>query len=1189
MQPDVNTTIQKYKAQFQQNLGSDVSSIGQFATTYNAGPIASPQQGTLKTFSSGSQSNVGKLAHFIGTVGKEAGGIIGGVGKFAVKAAIDTVTAPIVLGQGMFNAHDASVRSSHLSAQGNMLSQQTKRTIQDYKAGRITQEQYKQQLQELAQQSGDLTRAQTDNMSLLDKAGKQLSKGGVNTAADVIAVMTAGAAIPLEAAIADKGTSAAVDLLTKGPLGDAFISSAAKIDQLTKGLGTVTSKVTGVENSFSLQTMDQIAKEAAATAGNNLTSRQIAKNVAVNLFLKKPLIYQTTVNSAADAYKELASGKFGSGVGNVALLASMALEGGPLGFALKQASKGGSWLKSAMFSGGDPRELLNELTTNATKNVSRQSFIDALSSQVGDKDLSGIYKELQSRLENGDVESYQMMKVMEDINMRQAKGNSVVAANNIIDYLNSLDGGKAVSEMTPGQLIDSLTSWAKTRQAMVEAAKAGKILSVDSKDAERIVLGRANISDLNFIQQVMRQADEQVGVGLQERVQARQAALQGLIEQYGQTAAWANSDSFLKQMGAIIVRNHDTQAMVNALNDINLGEELAGVPKELQEMARKNGFIAVLPKKGADVTPHVTYDQTSKTLRTAFAKEVPDSNLFIQAVKPVPVLQSVGSFLSRIGLSPESSGDVTQSIFKQNLQQVLPKELVSVSGESAEQSVDSITQKLSNFIKGKTGGMPIVDYRQMRLKEVQEALGVSEATAKEVAGALNTAMLKVPLQIRGLGDRLMDLNYAKNPLASGYARLQGSARFTYNPFFRWQQTTQTEFLSQLEAGGKRVSYPGWNKVNAMLFPGKQVEIDNTVSLLEQNKIFGSGFSGQMSDTAAAGAEAISTRLLKGEKQSLAGLVNTMASKVGMSAPDFVEQYRPQVIDALRTIVQYPTHDGFLNSPLARTINFAFFPFRYNMKVAGLMAEQLSRLSAPMQVALVKNLFEMNSFLNSDEGQAWYSQHAEAIKLFQWLSPLYPLNYVQRILTDVGTGEVQVGDLGQLGGLPFGFIGQMLDANNIIHLNAPYVDPASGNILPKYIPKSLKAQANLAIQDLLGQTFSYPGATAGLPSKGSIERSIVGGLLPGSNKEFEKVDQTGNVTAKQKHQAEIYRQTRGGVTAANGTQVNLWQEGASIPSALVVPAQGDINPAPIYKSGRSSSRKKKSEFIPEPLPNEPSLV
>jgi hypothetical protein len=261
-----------------------------------------------------------------------------------------------------------------------------------------------------------------------------------------------------------------------------------------------------------------------------------------------------------------------------------------------------------------------------------------------------------------------------------------------------------------------------------------------------------------------------------------------------------------------------------------------------------------------------------------------------------------------------------------------------------------------------------------------------------------------------------------------------------------------------------------------------------------------------------------------------------------------------------------------------------------MKVAGLMAEQLSRLNAPMQVALIRNLFDMSSFLNSDEGQAWYSQHASAIKLFQWLSPLYPLSYVQRILTDVGTGNIQVGDLGQLGGLPFGFISQMLDANNVIHLNAPYVDPSSGNVLPRYIPKSLKAQANLAIQDLLGQTFSYPGATAGLPSKGSIERSIAGGLLPGSSKDFEKIDQSGKLTPKQKHQQQIYQQASGTVMAANGSEVGLWDQGATIPSVIDVPSQGNTDIQPVYKNGGSASkRKKKSEFIPEPLANEPSLV
>ena len=55
-----------------------------------------------------------------------------------------------------------------------------------------------------------------------------------------------------------------------------------------------------------------------------------------------------------------------------------------------------------------------------------------------------------------------------------------------------------------------------------------------------------------------------------------------------------------------------------------------------------------------------------------------------------------------------------------------------------------------------------------------------------------------------------------------------------------------------------------------------------------------------------------------------------------------------------------------------------------------------------------------------------------------------------------TGSVDsISDMGQLGGLPFGIISQMLDSQGIINLNTPYVDPKTGSVFPKTYPSRYK--------------------------------------------------------------------------------------------------------------------------------------
>jgi hypothetical protein len=289
---------------------------------------------------------------------------------------------------------------------------------------------------------------------------------------------------------------------------------------------------------------------------------------------------------------------------------------------------------------------------------------------------------------------------------------------------------------------------------------------------------------------------------------------------------------------------------------------------------------------------------------------------------------------------------------------------------------------------------------------------------------------------------------------------------------------------------------------------------------------------------------------------------------------YINDNYTKVMDTLRTItVSHRAKDVF-DSPLSRTINTAFFPFRFNMKVASLMAKQMSQFSAPVQVALLAKVFQISDWINSDEGLAWQAQYSDAIKLFQWLSPTYPLSYVMKLTSNVFNPEdASMGDLGLLGGLPFGMYAQMLEANDIITASAPYVDPQTGYVFPKYIPQTTIAQANLALQSLINMTFSYPGALIGLPSKTKLVQGLTDSVI-GGREDFEEQPRDNQLSDRQKEQIELIKKMNGLDTGPTTVEIKDSKVVKVEPTAKVPQESATYTTTP--------KRKKKSDYIPRPI-------
>jgi hypothetical protein len=652
----------------------------------------------------------------------------------------------------------------------------------------------------------------------------------------------------------------------------------------------------------------------------------------------------------------------------------------------------------------------------------------------------------------------------------------------------------------------------------------------------------------------------------------RLKAWNDLIAKYP-NAAFANNPNVAQQVTQLI-KDNESEKLYKAIMSIETQVGLKGIPKDYAKIMAKDGYIAIIPE--THNLPVVPFAETTGKLATRGA----EGDFFVHAGTPIPVLKSVGAGLVAAGLSPEVATQRVGQVFEGELAKGLSDMKFLPKAEDAQTTAKDLISKLSNYAKAPEGRfrLPVTDLRQLTTNDVVKALGVTRSEAKTVQDAILQAHLDVPLAIKGLGTQIMDANFKYNPLAAPYSKLQGAARFSWNPIFEnGRLPLKAEFLSQMQTGGKFPTVAGTNTFMRVFFPGKYAELDSIAKSLTEGGLLPGGIGAEAADITGSTIAAAS-HYPKNAVLPVAGVIADMAKKVGLDSETFIKQFPSQVTDAATAILHYDRNANFLNSPMARTLNFAFFPFRFNVKVGTFMAKAITQQEPIVQYAVVKGMMNASAFLKSPDGQAWYSQNSDVIGLFKYFSPLETLSTIGNALQ---LKHDSVSQYGELGGLPFGWIPLMLDSVGLTHFGQAFVNPKTGVIAKDYVPTSAYGALNAAIQDLLSSLFTYPGAVAGLPSKSSKVRSVVGGLLPGSKNDFKTVDPT-NLTP----QDQQFSQT---VQKLNGTETTPSVDTPPPLKGVKVPVQPSPLTTPRDKAtSNTNSRKKKADFTPALLPGQTTL-
>lgn len=1079
------------------------------------------------------------------SVGKQATGIVGGIGKAALGFVKHTVEDVVSSAYGTAKTiYDWQYQSKLLQATEKTRQELDVRRSQltrDYRAGKINKENYQKMLKGI-----------TDSYQKINKTLEQEFRGPstseraqdvAETAANVLSLGSLGLARIGGKQVIETGSKEAVDALIS--------QGATKLESLLMKSGAARSLITRNLSAVAEREGQQLVGESAW----QFMSRN-SRKLAADLLIKRPVFYESNIGQAKSLYQNLLEGDYKGALTDSAWLGIQMLDGGPLGAAKNIAG----WTKSGV----------SKLA------YGKGSFIDELSGRIGDGNKAQIAEFIAK---SNDPKVEQVFRVLQDSNMRITRNNQISAVDNFMNTYANLDAER----LTPKQIFEDAVRWREADETL-QAAKTALVKSgkMTQDEADKLVVVRVDQRMRNAIAKRVAQAADN------ETAWQEVEALASMPN-----IGFGNNRNYMLKLEQVIKAADSPEEAAKAIRAIDAASTIPETTfgKKVASAIAERGYTVAMPE-GGRASGFIDYDNTKKLVSAA----IKDEGMFDPSAAPQPVVAAIAGTMERFGVSAEESNGLAAKKLSESVVASLSK-TVAAQELGLKAAVDkhglretgvkedlvnggqAILSKLQRYIEDKpgvyglsrisAGESALTDIRQMTVSEIRTALKsdgkmISPEAAKEIRAAIIKGYRDVPLEIRGLGDKAVDLLYSVNPMQKYYSRIQGALRYTYNPFFRVQESVETKILSHAKA-------------NNLIWMKSRGELDDAAKVLEQTGIFKGSIPGEAADGSVLGR--ITANLTQGQKRDLAGLAMDIANSQGRELTELAAE-NPEVLDdALRVVVQYPKK-GPLSSSLAKTMNLVFFPMRYNAKVTGLAAEVLAKQPPSVQKAVLHSLFQFKDWLKSDEGITWQSKNADAIQLFKWVTPVNSIEATMKLFGGVNSAA----DLGQLGGLPFGLISQILDGQGIISLNTPYVDPKTGDVFPRNIPKTTKARAASAVVDVLNTMFTYPGRILGLPGKNQMLKDMVKSFIDTNGTDFEQRLETDKLTPLQENMIRVLK----GDTSSEAID-NLYTtpapgqfQGYTLPP-YALPFRPEFSNAETYKAPKARSKKKKTIVPTEKRP------
>lgn len=896
-------------------------------------------------------------------------------------------------------------------------------------------------------------------------------------------------------------------------------SLAGKMDTI---VGEAITKVPGLRD----YTERQILK-----LGGDITAKKFVTNAIAETFMHAPL-REMNIESAQKIVESVRQGNFlqtpegsnwlNSGAGQALMMAGMALEGGPLGFLTKTFGKMGSAVKVSMFG--------SELASSAelfTKNITdpavleiiqrggtkmEGTFLDhifRMSSKVGDAaegwvwlakqtpEVKAALKSVQESLSSGRIAGASAVASMQGtVNKLLAAGKEVNVENVMNDMLQWQRAGEIGVQVTPSLIA----------KGIIQAGDKVVPIKFAQQDIDKLIKGIDTIA--KDTQAAFKEAG---GKSKTELLTIQKQAISEYLTQAEKDGVqWTQHADIMKHITDSIEKGKTIGHIKGGIESIDAAKYVKGITGKAKKELNDLGYVIGLPKlvthpfisaaeaSGAKLASTLvgevkggmaqTYGLSRKAPVGELTKLLGDDVAMVMGRSPA--FGAIGKILESVGLSAQQATTEAYKMVSTNAVNAIDELGVGAKGVTVLNTLQEFAESTKT----------LSDVRQMTNAEIVKALSakgiqISKESAGKIQNAIVKAHVDVPLSLIGLADKTVSAAQAipgAGRLQSLYGRVQGALRYTYNPFFRMQEMVETNLLSSAATGGRSThlsTFLGFGNR-----PSKEI-LQEIVGKMEKANMLEATRFGEGATNVALGR--VTANIGNIQKRELASVVNDLAEKYKMTVDDLLATRGQDVIDLVRPIVQYPTK-GILNTNFAKFMNLAAFPSRYNLKVTSLAVKAIANQTPTVQGAILRGLWNYDSWLKSDAGMAWQQDYANELRFMKWITPINSLEWTMKTLQgDRGSWM----DIGQMGGLPFGVWSTILQDQGIIPRQSPYVDPKSGEIFSTKIPESVKGRLAMAITDMIGSAFTFPGRTVGLPSKQQNLRNFVNKLVGTDKNDF----------------------------------------------------------------------------------------
>jgi len=1079
----------------------------------------------------------------LGRAALAVGGFIGNLAKTVAKDAYGLFDVPLqagkeVLFQATHNWQNETqyYREANTKASNEYLKTKAQIT-KDFQSGAINKSEYEKQLGELDATTGqEVVKTNQQYQTAKDRQYKwkdwQTGEYHNPTIGDVFNIVdgaitlasigTAGLSKAGFAEVANSNVTKYLgrDMVVNGLEKVGLTNSSARALELAN-------KIDGITHTFiqKIPGLRDYTERQIAKLGADVTAKKFVTNAVAETLLHAPLremnmeSAQTIVNSVRDGkFLETPQGQswLSSGAGQAVMMAGMALEGGPLGFITKTFGKLGNKAKILTFGSDLSSKTLDEILGNKDAQRFEGTFLDHIFKMA---DPAGDATNGWRWLANNAEHIPAMKSIQESIASGRIAGSAANAAFKAIEK----DLLSSNTTINIENVMGHMLNWQKAEELKTVIAaqlvKSGKLakgqIPVIAKFSQQHE--KALISKIDAVAEETKTAFKEAGAkgGKTALFKAQQQAAEELIAQaVNRGDYWAQHDGLVEDFINGIREAKNVGEIKKAIRTVNAAKKVAGIPPKLAKQLENMGYVMVLPKtvtnpfvsiaeaSGAKLNSLLVGEPTKSGFAEVFglSKKAPIDDLNAVLGEDVarvggrsPMMGAIGNRLEQMGIGV---GNGNMEAYRM----VMTKAAENIDNLGTGTKGITVIQKLQQYAEN---SKTIGDLRQMTAKKIEHATGLSLESSRNIQKAIVKAHLQVPVAIRGLADRAVDYAMQSNikgkPLQGIYSRVQGALRYTYNPFFRIQEAVETKLLGAAATDGKTA----WMSVFGGLAPKSRAHLNDVVDKMAAARMFDTGIGGasvfgEGATNAAIGR--ITARIGNMQKRDLAAVVDTMAEKYGMTVDDLLATRGQDVIDVIRPIVQYPTK-GVINSNFAKMANLLAFPTRYNAKVTMLAAQALVRQTPMVQGAVLRGLADFNSWLKSPDGLSWQQDYANEIRFMKWLTPINSIDSTMKILSNNVNSWA---DVGQLGGLPFGLWTQILNDQGIIDTQTPYVDPKTGNIFSTKVPETGKGRIAMAIMDMLGSAFTFPGRTVGLPGKQQTIRDLTNRIVGTDKGDFNTI-------------------------------------------------------------------------------------